>query len=343
MARRDIIVIGASAGGVEPLRTIMSDLRPDLPASVFVVLHLAHDRPSSLAELLDRAGPLTALPAQDGTKIEQGKIYVAVPDHHLLLENGRMRVTHGPQENRHRPAIDVLFRSAAKSYGSRVIGVVLSGSLDDGTAGLVAIKIRGGLAIIQDPTEAFTADMPRNAARYIEVDSVCRARGIGGLLNDLVSQRVDPEQGAPPSPEMVEESRIAALIPTETDDSEKPGVPSSIACPDCHGVLWEIQEGDLLRWRCRTGHAYSPETLISAENESVDKALWEAIRILEERAALRRRLVGQARERHLPTLEKHFKQAVSETEGTIETLRALLAQHVEAPRAGQGEVDEPSG
>src|SRR5262252_8516940 len=215
MARRDIIVIGASAGGVEPLRTIVADLRPDLPASVFVVLHLAHDRSSSLPEVLDHAGPLEALPAQDGAKIEQGKIYVAVPDHHLLLDNGRIRVTHGPQENRHRPSIDVLFRSAAKSYGSRVIGVILSGSLDDGTAGLIAIKIRGGLAITQDPAEAFSADMPRNASRYIDVDSVSRARDIGGLLNDLVTRHVDPEEGDPPSPEMVEESRIAALIPRE--------------------------------------------------------------------------------------------------------------------------------
>src|SRR5262249_6839231 len=156
------------------------------------------------------------------------------------------------------------------------------------------------------------------------------SKEIGGFLNDLVLRRVHAEDAAPVSPEMAEESRIATLIPSQTEDPEKPGVPSTIACPDCHGVLWEIQEGDLLRWRCRTGHAYSQETLISAESEAVDKALWEAIRIFEERAALRRRLIDQARERHLTTLERHFAQALSETEQTVEALRDLLAQHVEA-------------
>src|SRR5262249_37035052 len=332
MARRDIIVIGASAGGVEPLRAIVRDLNPELPASIFVVLRLSNDRPSSLAEILNRAGPLPVMAATDGARIEQGKIYVAIPDHHLLIDDGHVRVTHGPSENRHRPSVDVLFRSAAKSYGARVTGVVLSGSLDDGTAGLVAIKIRGGMAIVQGPAEAFRADMPRNAARYIEVDNTLSCKKIGGFLNDLVLQEVHTEQAEPVSLEMAEESRIASLIPSQTDDTEKPGVPSSLACPDCHGVLWEIQEGDLLRWRCRTGHAYSPETLISAENEAVDQALWEAIRVLEERAALRRRLIGQARQRNLTRLEKHFAQAVSETEQTVETLRGLLAQHVEASR-----------
>jgi len=331
MTHRDVIVIGASAGGVEPLRSIVGDLRPDLHASVFVVLHLSNERPSSLAEILDRAGPLPVVNASDGAPIKPGKIYVAVPDHHLVLENGCMRVTHGPRENRHRPSVDVLFRSAAKSYGARVIGVVLSGSLDDGTAGLVAIKVRGGYAVIQDPSEAFSADMPRNAARYLEVDAVLPSTTIGDLLNDLVTQKVEAEQVSPPSPEMVEESRIATLIPSQTGDDEKPGVPSSIACPDCHGVLWEIQEGDLLRWRCRTGHAYSPETLIAAENEDVDKALWEAIRILEERAALRKRLMDQARSRNLKSLEKHFERSVSDAEDAARTLRGLLEKHVEAP------------
>jgi two-component system chemotaxis response regulator CheB len=333
VARRDIIVIGASAGGVEPLRSIVEDLRPDLPASIFIVLHLSNARPSMLAEILDRASPLPAAFASEGARIEPGTITVAIPDHHLVLDDGQMHVTHGPAENRHRPSVDVLFRSAARSYGARVIGVVLSGVLDDGTAGLIAIKVRGGLAVIQDPSEAFAADMPRNAMRYIEVDAVLPSREIGRKLNELVMQRVESDQAAPATLEMIEENRIASLIASQTDDEDKPGVPSSIACPDCHGVLWEIQEGDLLRWRCRTGHAYSPETLIAAENGNVDKALWEAIRVLEERAALRKRLIGQARERHLPTLEKHFTHEVSETEHTVKMLRGLLSKHVEAPQA----------
>src|SRR5262245_49851510 len=328
METRDVIVLGASAGGVEPLRRIASDLDPDLPAAVFVVLHVSAEQRSALPEILDKAGPLPAFVPQDGASIERGRVYVAPPDFHLMLEPGVVRVVHGPPENRHRPSVDVLFRSAARTYGPRVIGGVLSGSLDDGTAGLVAVKIRGGIAVVQEPAEAFCADMPRNASRYIEVDHVAPARAIGGLLNRLTAERVDSANAAPPSSEMIQETRIARLDAGELGSEDKPGVQSVVACPDCRGVLWEIQEGDLLRFRCRTGHAFSPETLFKAEDEGVEQALWEALRALEERVALRRRLAQQARERRLHALATDFETRVSELEGSVEGLRQLLLKKV---------------
>ncbi len=330
METRDVVVLGASAGGVEVLRRIAADFDPELPAAVFVVLHLSAEQPSALPEILDRAGPLPAFVPEDGEPIARGRIHVAPPGMHLMLEPGVVRVVHGPRENRHRPSIDVLFRSAARAYGPRTIGVVLSGSLDDGTAGVVAIKIRGGIAVVQDPGEAFCADMPRNAMRYVEVDHVAPALEIGKLLNRLVLEPVDPEAAAPPSREMIPETRIARLDDCEISSDDKPGVPSAVACPDCRGVLWEIQEADLLRFRCRTGHAFSPETLLEAQDEGVEQALWEALRALEERAALRRRLVQLARERRLDSLAADFEERVSQLERAAASLRGLLLQKVGA-------------
>jgi two-component system chemotaxis response regulator CheB len=328
MATRDIVVVGASAGGVEPLRRLAADLPADLPAAVFVVLHIAADQPSALAQVLDRSGPLAAHAAEDGDPLEPGRIYVAPPDRHLMLETGQVRVVKGPRENRHRPSVDVLFRSAARAYGPRVIGVVLSGSLDDGTAGLIAVKIRGGVAVVQDPAEAFCAAMPRNAMRYMEVDHVVRAGALGKLVGRLAGEEVDADEAPPASREMDQETRIARLDRDTLETENKPGVQSVVACPDCRGVLWEIQEGNLLRFRCRTGHAYSPETLLSAQHEGVETALWEALRAIEERASLRRRLVRQARERRLDSLAGHFETRAREAETAVESLRRLLLTRV---------------
>lgn len=326
VGNRDIVVVGASAGGVEPLRVITAGLDSDIPAAIFVVMHLPSDRPSALADILARHSALPVLPASDGHPIERGTVTVAIPGHHLSLEKGKTRVLKGPSENRHRPSVDVLFRSAARFYGERVIGVVLSGALDDGTAGLIAVKLRGGLAVVQDPSEAFSADMPRNAMHYMEVDHVLPSGEIASLLNALAREPVSAADGAPPTREMEQEDRIARIDLNVIEDDEKPGTNSVVACPDCHGVLWEIQEGNLLRFRCRVGHAYSPESLIAASDDGLEKALWEALRTLEERVALRRRLVSQARERRLEALAAHFEQRLGETQKNVETIRNLLVR-----------------
>ncbi|HYK42373.1 MAG TPA: chemotaxis protein CheB [Thermoanaerobaculia bacterium] len=323
MPNRSVICIGASAGGLAPLTEILSGIPETLPAALFVVLHMSPDNPSQLPEILDRAGPLKAAQAVDGEEIRHGRVYVAVPDHHLLIEENKVRLVRGPRENRHRPSIDNLFRSAARFHGSRVIGVVLSGSLDDGTAGLIAIKIRGGVAIVQEPAEAFSSEMPRSAMRYLDVDHVKPAAKIGPLLSRLIREPMRAAQ--PPVPvEMVQETKIAKLDLGAVENEDRPGRPSPFACPDCRGVLWEIEEGQLLRFRCRVGHAFSPETMVLAGDEAIEAALWEALRAIEERVSLRRRLAQQARERHLDSLADHFEKQIPESEQHVSALRDML-------------------
>lgn len=328
MPCRDILVLGASVGGVEALSQVVRGLPQNYPGVVLVVLHIPPDHQSFLPAILERAGRLPAASASDGEELRPGRIYVAPPDHHLLVKNGTMAVVRGPRENRHRPAIDPLFRSAAKAYGPRVVGVILSGSLDDGTAGLIAVKVRGGVAIVQEPSEAFSAQMPRNVMRYLEVDHVLPVAEIGPLAASLACEEVSMDEAPPPSEEMVQESRIAEFDLGSMENEDKPGTLAPITCPDCHGNLWEIQEGDLLRFRCRVGHALSPESLVESHNDSVEQALWEALRSLEERIVLRKRLIGQARERKLTNLVEHFEEQLHRIEKQTAPLRHLLIQNV---------------
>lgn len=324
MTTRDIVVLGASVGGVEALSQVVAGLPEDFPGSIFVVLHMPADATSHLPRILERAGKLPAEAAEDGARIRPGRIYVAPPDHHLLVKNGSMAVVRGPRENRHRPAVDPLFRSAARAYGPRVVGVVLTGSLDDGTAGMIAVKVRGGIAVVQDPAEAFSSGMPRSVLRYLEVDHVLPLARIGPLLAELAGQPVSLDEAPPPPEEMVQESRIAELDLDVIESEEKPGTLAPVTCPDCHGNLWEIQEGDHVRYRCRVGHALSTESMLAAHDDSVEQALWEALRSLEERIALRKRLVEQAHQRRLTDLAVRFEDQLETIEKQAGSLRRVL-------------------
>ena len=278
---RDIIVIGASAGGIEALRGLVAGLPADLAASVFVVLHTSADSPGLLAEILARAGALPALNATEGERIRPGQIYVAPPDHHLLIEPGVVRVTRGPRENRFRPAIDPLFRSAAQTYGPRVVGVILSGYLDDGTAGLWVVKRLGGAAVVQDPADALVDSMPRSALRHVEVDYCVPLAEMAELL-----LRLTDEPGDVGAYEMPEEPRIEVSIAKAEQALEagvlRLGEPSNYACPECHGVLLQLNEENRIRFRCHTGHAYSAESLVAEMDEAIEESLWNAIRSVEE-------------------------------------------------------------
>lgn len=290
MAKHDIIVIGASAGGVEAVSRLVADLPRDLRASFLLVVHLARGR-SMLPEILSRAGRIPAAHPVDGEPLQYGRIYVAPPDHHLVVFDGRVRVAHTASENGVRPAADPLFRSAARTYGSRVIGVILTGSLDDGAAGMVAVKQAGGITIVQDPDEASAPGMPRSAIATGMVDHVLALRDIPVLLDALVREdasnvRVPPER-APQTRAMEPD---LAEPPLAVNRSDRPGVPSVFSCPECHGTLWEVDEGGLLRFRCRVGHVYSAESMMAAQTDEVDRALWIALRTLDERAALAHRL-----------------------------------------------------
>lgn len=294
MARRDIIVVGASAGGIEALIALVGKLPADLPAAVLVCVHLSPTHKSVLPRILSGSGPLPATHAQEGETLVPGRIYVAPPDRHMLVDGPLLRVTTGPMESGHRPAIDPLFRTAARSYGNRVIGVVLSGALDDGTAGLGAIKQRGGICIVQDPNEAIVGDMPRNALQKTDVDHCLPIEEMAVLLVTLVHEDV-PAGPVVPVPALLEhESRIALA---GLDEGGPPaGLPSAFGCPSCGGVLWELQDGDLLRFRCRVGHAFGTEALHAEQQAALEGALWAALRALEEQASLTRRMGTRARE-----------------------------------------------
>ena len=278
----NIVVIGASAGGVEPLREIVRSLPPKLPAAVFVVMHLSAAAPSSLAQILSVNAGWRVSPARDGERIEPNRIYVARPDLHLLIEPGRIRLTHGPRENRHRPSIDSLFRTAARAYGRRVLGVVLTGLLDDGAIGLHVVKHEGGMAIVQDPNDALFPFMPESAMRKVPVDFVLPAAQIGAKIVALVNGKWTDKE---PS----RANEIARDIPSPEgekmkveEDERLMGKPSAFTCPDCNGTLWEMDDGGLLRFRCRVGHAFSGDGVRAGYTESVEAALWSAVRSLGE-------------------------------------------------------------
>jgi two-component system chemotaxis response regulator CheB len=295
MANKDIIVIGSSLGGIEALKNLVRDLPRDLSASLFVVQHTSPHYPSYLPEILVKFGPLPVAHAQDKEPFKPAHIYVAPPDHHLLVEKDFMRVTRGPRENRFRPSVDALFRSAAYTYGPRVVGVVLTGLLDDGTAGLWAVKDRGGTAVVQDPLEAYAGSMPGSAMNHVEVDYCLPLSAIPPLLTKLARTRAAEESEHPVSKRMKIEFEIAkeeAAIDKGIQDLFEP---SNYTCPDCQGVLLQMREGNHLRFRCHTGHAYSAESLLAQTSETIEDTLWSAIRALEERILLLRQLAEHHR------------------------------------------------
>jgi two-component system, chemotaxis family, protein-glutamate methylesterase/glutaminase len=322
MPDRDVVVVGASAGGVEALVRLAASLPAQLPAAVFVVLHVPPTGTSALPDILGRSGPLPASHVKDGEPIEHGRIYVAPPDHHLLLRPGHVHLARGPRENGHRPAVDPLFRSAAREYATRVVGVVLSGALDDGSAGLAAVKSRGGLAVVQDPADALYSGMPLNAMQHVAVDHVVPAAAMGALLARLAAEpATEPAGPAPAAMEMEVEMEQFSMQAVERG---QPGDPSGFSCPDCNGVLWAIQDGDLERFRCRVGHAWSPESLLTRQSESLESALWIALRSLEERAALARRLAAPARQRGHRITATRFEEQATEAQQAARMVRNLL-------------------
>jgi len=319
---RDLVVVGASAGGVEALRKLVAGLPANLPAAVVVVLHIPAYSRSALASILGRAGPLPVAQASEDSVLVPGQILVAPPDRHVLVADGHVTLSRGPRENGHRPSIDVLFRSAARAAGSRVIGVVLSGTLDDGTAGLVAIRQRGGVSVVQDPDDAAYAGMPLSAVEGDSPDAVLPVEDIPVLLRRLVGSRAD--QPARPVSELMDVTVDMATPREDALDAERRGVPSAFACPDCHGVLFEIDEGQLRRFRCRVGHAWSANSLAAQQTAAVEGALWTALRALEEKATLADRMARSAEARgHAMTASTFAEQALEARDAAI-TLRDLI-------------------
>jgi two-component system, chemotaxis family, protein-glutamate methylesterase/glutaminase len=311
VGRRDIVVVGASAGGVTALQDMTASLVSGLDAAVFVVLHLPPTSRSELPGIMTRAGPLRAIHPRDGDPIRKGMIFVAPPDRHIVLERSRIRLSHGPRENHHRPAADPLFRSAAQTFGDRVVGVVMSGALDDGTAGLSAIVAAGGHAIVQDPHEAQHGGMVESALRNVAVDEVLTAAKIGDAVVRLSRQPSRPAR----SRAMNTRGRDKAL-PRARD----PGAfnqAAGLVCPDCNGSLWQVPEGNLVRFECHVGHLYSPISLAAAQAQAVESALWGAAAMLRERTILLRHLAQTAEQggdaatsaRYLANARDHEREA----------------------------------
>lgn len=341
MPPRFIIVMGASAGGVEALTRIVQDLPRDIPAAVFVTIHFPPTGTSALARILSRAGKLSATHAVDGQRIQQGHIYIAPPDHHLLLFRDRMRLYRGPRENGNRPAVDPMFRSAALAFGPRVIGVVMSGNLDDGTSGLLAVKRRGGLAVVQDPEEALFPSMPQSAVDHVPVDHVVKLAQIPALLNEL-AHRTPVAEETVASDDTEKEVEFSELDMARITDAEgHPGVLAPFGCPDCGGTLWELREGELVRFRCRVGHAWTSEGLLASQSETLDAALWTALRALEESAALSQQLSDRAQTRGNARLaERLADNALLATRRADVIRNVLLSDRPEPPDSS--EAHEPA-
>ncbi|MBV8900039.1 MAG: chemotaxis protein CheB [Verrucomicrobia bacterium] len=328
MLSKDIIVIGTSTGGIEALKVLASGLPADLRASLFIVLHMGANGLGILPQILEQSGPLPASNARQGEAIRSGHIYVAPPDHHLLLEpTGHVRLSRGPKENRFRPAVDPLFRSAAYAFGPRVVGVVLTGFLDDGTAGLWAIKERGGTAVVQNPDEALAPSMPRSALQHVPVDHCSTLEDMAPLLVELARTPVKQKGASPVSKRLETELKIAKENNALEAGITEWGEPSLYACPECHGVLLQLKEGSNVRFRCHTGHAYSLETLLAEFTERTEETLWNAIRSMEEMILLLQRMARQMAEHGHDQAADTLEQKVRDTQERTDLVRQAVMQH----------------
>jgi two-component system chemotaxis response regulator CheB len=319
---RDVVAVGASAGGVESLRALVAGLPPDFPGAVLVVLHLPRDAPSALPTILNRSGPLPAATAVEDEHLRPGRIYVAPNDHHLLLLDGHLRLSHGPAENGHRPAIDPLFRSVARAVGPRGIGVVLSGSRDDGAAGLASIVARGGAAVVQDPADALYPSMPLAALAQAPTEHVAPAAKLGGLLAEMTAMAL-PDDPHLPADRLLDKEVAMSDLAAVTSDEFAP--PAGFGCPACGGGLFQINDGPVPRYRCRVGHAWSPETLLDEQAIALEGALWMALRALEEKSELSRRMAANGTHRRAGTGDR-FDSIAADADAAGATIRRLIAR-----------------
>jgi len=319
MSLSNIIVIGTSAGGMDALTRLVAQLPKAFPAPIFVVQHMSADiNGDALLHALNGAGNLRCEHAKDGGTFRAGHIYLAPGDHHLLVIKGKTLVTKGARENRSRPGIDPLFRSAAVAYRSRVIGVVLTGYLDDGTAGMIAIKRCGGTCVVQDPSDAAYPDMPQNVLNQLDADYVVPLVVMGALLRKLLER---PARKDKPVPEDISiEARIAERVLSDLPSVEAVGDQVPFNCPNCGGVLWEVAKGGVLRYRCHTGHAYTSSVLLTEQTAKIEETLWIALRMFEER----RNLLTTMSDRNGRGFSSTAAARAKESEVHINRIRAML-------------------
>lgn len=329
MSNRDIIVIGGSAGATAPMKQILGRLPAGLPAAVFIVLHIPAQGIGILSTVAGSAGKLPVRQAENGMKIETGHVYLPAPDQHLLLSADHVLLGRGPRENMVRPAIDALFRSAALHHGPRVIGVLLSGLLSDGVAGLNAIKRCGGIAVIQDPSDAISDEMPRRALEATTIDLCVPSATMGDILSDLV--REPAGYAMPIPPEIRLEVEIAAGDRIGSDSLTSLADPVALTCPACGGVLSEIKGSLPTRFRCQVGHAYTADALAKEQEGRVDEALRVALRIIEERAELVQRMARDGRRNGRPAVAELYEARATEYREYADMIRRVVLQSLDPP------------
>jgi two-component system, chemotaxis family, protein-glutamate methylesterase/glutaminase len=310
-----VVGVAASAGGVELLRQLAAALPAGFPGAVCVTLHIPATSRSLLAPILDRESALAAVVAEDGMPLEAGVIYVAPADCHLLVGRDALQLSRGPKENGARPAADPMFRSLAVSWGPRAIAVVLSGALDDGSAGAVAVAGAGGTVVVQDPEDALVSGMPSSAIAAVSPRHVVPAAEIAGLLETLAGEPVpDPKGGL----------AMAEPVQPDPEPSRPPGPASSFTCPECSGALWELREGELTRYRCRVGHSYSEQAMVEAQGASVEAALWAALEVLEERGELLEQIAERMADGRMPKSERRFRAGARDALDRAALIRRAL-------------------
>ena len=333
MKPENIIVVGASAGGFEAIKILAAGLPKDLPAAVLIVWHMSPDVRGVLPQVLNRLDAMGAANGFDGEKIKAGRIYVAPPDRHMVVEPGKIRVTRGPKENRFRPAVDPLFRSAALHYGPNVIGVILSGALDDGTSGLWTVKQRGGVAVVQDPADAEFPSMPENAIRGVAADHVVPVAAMPGLLVRLLHDREKRRSEMAGTVGEIDEKRLRLEvgIALETNALEagimEHGEYTPYTCPECHGVLSRLKEGNLVRYRCHTGHGFTADSLLTSVTENIEASLWNAIRGVDESIILLNHMGDHFAEINQPRLAAMFFRKAMEARERNDTIRSVVMSH----------------
>jgi two-component system, chemotaxis family, protein-glutamate methylesterase/glutaminase len=335
---RDIVTIGASAGGVAALQQLVRTLPVELPAAVFAVVHAGPG--SDLAAALRGSGGFPVATAEDEVAFARGTLYVAPPDRHLLINAERMLLRRSPRENMARPAIDPLFRSAARYHGTRAIGVLLTGNLTDGAAGIEAIKRCGGRTIVQDPADAAFPGMPSNAIETVDVDHVEALSRLPALLVRLTREEAGPATAVPPEIEW--ETRVAEGYVGEMTDPGAFGPQSVFSCPDCGGPLWEIDREGAWHFRCFEGHAYTPDALLQEQGAIIEKALASAIRAHRERAALARRMATSARRHNRTHSARAFEERARDYERDADVIRQLMRRDTNAIEGAAAPADAPT-
>jgi two-component system chemotaxis response regulator CheB len=318
-----VACVGASAGGLNAVTELVNKFPSKLNAAVFIVLHLSRAGFSEiLIEKIKKGSPMPCYIARNGETIMPGSIYLAPADRHLLIRKNKIVIGDGPPENRFRPSIDVLFRSAAAHYGERAVGIILTGLLNDGSAGMWAIRESGGHCIVQDPNEAEYPDMPVSVLETMEVDHVASLRKIGGILRNIIER--NEIKGIKPSLMTIAESNLSEKVATAIEDVQKLGEKSFYSCPDCGGNLWKLEKGKIAHYRCHIGHSYSQQDLILKQKENIEQTIWVAIRMMEERKLLLLRMAGEHKGKGLDNLSGNYREQAERLEGHIDKLKDLL-------------------